>query len=41
MTNPQAVSTLANGGPFVGGKVIRVLWFPSRDEALEAAGLSE
>ena len=23
------------------GKIVRVVWFPSRDEALEAAGLSE
>ena len=24
-----------------GGKVVRVVWFPTREEALEAAGLSE
>ena len=24
-----------------GGKIIRVVWFETRDEALEAAGLSE
>ena len=30
-----AVWTIRNG------KVVRVVWFPTREEALEAAGLSE